>query len=155
MLSWSTNTFFSQFIILVKHFFSTWLVWTASPMLHCSSSAASFPTRARNSGTTDGCTHTCTRYMNLWTSKYSTALYLPIHYIIYCIYLGLTEKKTDFLPCFSSYCRINPKSSKDPVVGVWHSHLRNPRSSSTGLKPQRPWKRVRAIAISGLWLLSG
>lgn len=27
--------------------------------------------------------------------------------------------------------------------------------SSTGRKPHKPWKGVRAIAISGLWLVSG
>lgn len=32
---------------------------------------------------------------------------------------------------------------------------RKSRIWSNGLKPHRPWKRVRAMAISGLWLLSG
>ncbi|TNN79886.1 hypothetical protein EYF80_009923 [Liparis tanakae] len=74
MLRRSTNTFFSQFIILVKHFFSTWPAWATSPAPHRI---------------------------------------------------------------------IAPQSTNG-------SHLRNPRISSTGLKPQRPWKRVRAMAISGL-----
>ena len=67
--------------------------------------------------------------------------------------LGLTQ--TSFPLPFSSDSRINPKPSNDPLMGLWDSHLRNPRISSTVLKPQRPWKRVRAMAISGLWLLSG
>lgn len=119
MLSWSTNTFFSQFIILVKHFFSTWLVWAGSPMLDRSSSAASLPTRARNSGTADGCTHTCTRYEFIFCKTFTlqrTVLYLPIHCIIYSTCMGLVPKNNIFFPCFSSNWQ---KSIQKPLMTPW------------------------------------
>lgn len=38
---------------------------------------------------------------------------------------------------------------------VLNSLARKVRISSTGRNPHRPWKGVRAMAISGLWLASG